>query len=40
MSTRVVELRNEFLKRYAVSVSLHKTHGDVTPLNLRSNENL
>jgi len=29
MSTRVVELHIEFLERYAVSFSLHKTHGDV-----------
>jgi len=29
MSTRVVKLRTEFLKRYAVSFSLHKTYGDV-----------
>ena len=28
------ELRIEFLKRYAVSFSLHKTHGDVPTLNL------
>jgi len=34
MSTRVVELHTEFLKRYAVSFSLHKTHCDVAPLNL------
>jgi len=39
MTTRVVKLHNEFLKRYA-EVSLHKTHGDVPPLNLSSNENL
>ena len=40
MSTRVVKLRYEFLKRYAVSISLHKTHGDVLPLSLSSTENL
>ena len=40
MSTRVVELGIEFLKRYAVSFSLHKPHGDVLPLNLASIENL
>ena len=31
MNTRVIKLRIEFLKRYAVSFSLHKTHGDVLP---------
>jgi len=40
MSTRVVELRYEFLKRYAGSFSLHKTHGGVLPLSLPSTENL
>jgi len=40
MSTRVVELHIDFLKRYAASYSLHKTHGDVPPLNMSSNENL
>jgi len=40
MSNSVVELRVKVLKRYAVSFSLHKSHGDVPPLNLSSNENL
>jgi len=31
MSTRVIELHIEFLKRYAVSFSLQKTYGDVPP---------
>jgi len=39
MSTRVIKLHTEFLKRYAVSFSLHKTHGDVPPLNQSSKEN-
>jgi len=41
VSTGVVELHIKFLKRYAISFSLHKTHGDVhPPLNLSSTENL
>jgi len=40
MNTRVAELHNKFLTRYAVSVSLHKTNGDIAPLSLCSNENL
>jgi len=37
LRARVIELHIEFLKRYAVNFSLHKTHGDVPPLNLFSN---
>ena len=40
MSTRVVKLHIKFLKTHAVVMSLHKTHGDVPPLNLFSTENL
>ena len=29
MSTRIIELRIKFLKRYAESSSIHRTHGDV-----------
>jgi len=38
MSTWFIEVHIEFLKRYAVGFSLHKTHGDVPPLNLSSTE--
>ena len=31
MSTGIIELHYEFFKRYAVSFSLHKTHGNVPP---------
>jgi len=37
LTARVIELHVEFLKRYAVSSSLHETHGDVPPLNLSNN---
>ena len=42
MSTRVIKLLIEFLKRYAVILPNHKTHGDVPPLplNLSITENL
>ena len=40
MSPRVMEWNIKFLKSYALSFSLYKTHGDVPPLNPSRTENL